>query len=99
MACGSITKDGMTKSKVDPCGVYSLRAKANSALCLQCGKWIHGRCAEMKMVIPMFSRNIIYKKCEGNIGEAMEQEVKLCDEVETVSEFTYLSDRVSAGGG
>ena len=29
----------------------------------------------------------------------MEQEVILCDEVETVSEFTYLGDRVSAGGG
>ena len=37
--------------------------------------------------------------CEGNIGEAVEQEVKLCNEVETVSEFTYLGDRVSAGGG
>ena len=29
----------------------------------------------------------------------MEQEVKLCDEVEAVREFTYLGDRVSAGGG
>ena len=29
----------------------------------------------------------------------MEQEVKVCDEVETVSEFTYLCDRVSAGEG
>ena len=29
----------------------------------------------------------------------MEQEVKLCDEVETVSEFTYHGDSVSAGGG
>ena len=29
----------------------------------------------------------------------MEQEEKLCDEVETVREFTYLGDRVSAGGG
>ena len=29
----------------------------------------------------------------------MEQEEKLCDEVETVWEFTYLGDRVSAGGG
>ena len=28
----------------------------------------------------------------------MEQEEKLCDEVETVREFTYLCDRVSAGG-
>ena len=29
----------------------------------------------------------------------MEQEQKLCDEVETVWEFTDLGDRVSAGGG
>ena len=29
----------------------------------------------------------------------MEQEVKLCDEVETVSKFTYLGDRVGVGGG
>ena len=29
----------------------------------------------------------------------MEQEVRLCDEVETVREFTYLGNRVSAGGG
>ena len=29
----------------------------------------------------------------------MEQEEKLYDEVETVLEFTYLGDRVSAGGG
>ena len=28
----------------------------------------------------------------------MEQEEKLCDEVETVNEFTYLGDQVSAGG-
>ena len=29
----------------------------------------------------------------------MEQEVKLCDEVKTVREFTYPGDRVNAGGG
>ena len=29
----------------------------------------------------------------------MEQEEHLCDELETVSEFTYLGDRVSFGGG
>ena len=32
-------------------------------------------------------------------GEAVEQEVKLCDVVETVRESTYLGDRLSAGGG
>ena len=41
MVSGRITKDGMSKSKVDPCRVCSLRVKANSVLCLQCGKWIH----------------------------------------------------------
>ena len=54
---GSITKDGMSKSKVDACGVCSLRAKANSVLCEQCGKWIHGRCHRVKRVTSMCSRN------------------------------------------
>ena len=49
-----ITKDGMSKSKVDPCGVCSLRVNANSVLCLQCGRWIQGRCARVKMVTPKF---------------------------------------------
>ena len=53
----------------------------------------------MKMVAPKFSVKFTCIKCEGNIGEAVEQKVKLCDEVETVSELTYLGDRVSAGGG
>ena len=29
----------------------------------------------------------------------MKQEEKLCDEVDTVKEITYLGDRVSTGGG
>ena len=29
-----------------------MRVMANSVLCVQCGKWIHGRCAEMKSVTP-----------------------------------------------
>ena len=33
------------------------------------------------------------------IWEAVEKEDKLCDEVETVQIFTYLDDRVCAGGG
>ena len=46
-----------------------------------------------------FSRNFTCNKCEGNIGEAVEQGDKLCDGVETVLEITYLGDRVSVGGG
>ena len=45
---GCITNDGLSKGNVDPCGVCSLRVKANSVLCVQCGKWIHCRCARVK---------------------------------------------------
>ena len=48
IVCGGITEDGMSKSNADPCGVCSLRVKANSVLCLWCGKWIHGRCAGVR---------------------------------------------------
>ena len=54
----SITKDGLSKSKVDPCWVCSLRVKANTLLCVQCGRQIHGRCAGVKRVTPMFSKNL-----------------------------------------
>ena len=67
-------------------------------MCVLCGKWIHSRCARVKMVTPKISRNYTCRKCEGNIGEAVEQEEKLCDEVETVREFTYFCGKVSAGG-
>ena len=75
MVCAGITKDGMSKRKADPCGVCSLRVKANSVLCLQCDEWIYGRCAGMKRVTPMFQRNFTCRKCEGNIGKTVEQEV------------------------
>ena len=74
----------MSKSKVDPCGVYSMRVKANSVLCIKCGKWIHGRCEGVKRVTPTILRNLTCRKCERNIEEAVEQEEKLCDEVESV---------------
>ena len=38
MVSGSITQDGLSNGNVDPCRVCSLRVKANSVLCLQCGK-------------------------------------------------------------
>ena len=98
MVRGGITQDGLSKSKDDPCGFCSLRVKANSVLCQQCGL-IHGGCAGVKRATQKFSRNLVCIKFEGNIGEAVEQEETICDEVETVREFTYIGDRVSAVGG
>ena len=78
MVSSGITQDGLSKSKVDLCGFCCLRVKANSVLCIQCGRWIHGRYAGVKRLIPKFWRNFICRKCEGNIGESVQQEEKLC---------------------
>ena len=44
-------------------------------------------------MIQKFQRNLICRKCYGNIVEAVEREEKPCDEVETVRELAYLGDR------
>ena len=63
----------MSKIKVDPCGVCSF----SSVLCVQCGKWIHGRRAGVKRVTPTFSRNLTCRECKGNILETVEQKEKI----------------------
>ena len=80
--CG-ITKDGLSKSTVDTCWVCNM-------LCVLCGKWVHGIYARVKVVTPMLSRNLTCRQCEGK-KKAVEQEEKLCDEVETVSEFMSVT--------
>ena len=45
----------------------------------------------------MPSKNFTCRKCVGKIGETLEEVGKLCDEVETVREFTFLCEGVSAG--
>ena len=40
---GGITKDGLSKSKVDACWFYFSRVRAKSVFCVQHGRWIHGR--------------------------------------------------------
>ena len=54
MVSGSITKDGLSKSKVDPFVGCCLRVKTNSVVCVQYGNWIHGRCTGMKRVTTKF---------------------------------------------
>ena len=56
MVSSGITKDGMSKSKADPCGDCSLRAKANLVFFVQCGKWMHGRCARVKRGTPQLKK-------------------------------------------
>ena len=68
---GGISKDGLSKSQVDPCGLRRLRVKANSVLCIQCGELFHSRCSDVKRVTAAFSRMFYYRKCEGNIGKVV----------------------------
>ena len=63
MVCSGITKDGLSKSKVEPSLICCLKVKA--------------------------SFNFLF----------LEQEDKLCDEVDKVKMIAYLGGRVSAGGG
>ena len=56
-------------------------------------------CAEVKTVTAKVLGNFACRKCKRNIGEAVEQEEKLCDEVETVKKSTYLCDKINSGGG
>ena len=92
-------EEEVSVSKVDPCGMCGKRVRANSVLCGKCGKWIHGRCTRMKRVTPRLARDFVCGKCEKGPGEMVEHVEKLCDEVETVKEFSYLGDRVSVSGG
>ena len=74
MVSGCIKKDGLSKSKVDPYGIHDMRVKANSVLCVQCGEWVHGRCAGVEWMSQGFSTNFACMKCDGYIGEAVDQE-------------------------
>ena len=70
IASDGITNERLFKSNVDPCGVSTLRVKANSVLCVKCGKWIHSRCAKVKRVTAKFSSTFASRKCEGNDGDS-----------------------------
>ena len=41
-------------SQMMACGVCSLRVKASSVLCVQCGKWIHSSGSVVKRVTAKF---------------------------------------------
>ena len=62
MVSSGITQDGLSKSKVDPCGICSLRVKASSVLFVHGGMRIHGICAGVKCVTKDFKEFCMQKK-------------------------------------
>ena len=72
---------------------------ANSVLCTKCGNCVHGRCAKIKRVTARLAMHFVYSKCRGQMEGTVDSIEKLCDEVETVNGYSYLGDRLTAGGG
>ena len=60
----------IVRSKVDPCGTCGKRVMSNAALCTECKKWIHTRCAQTKKY-PAVLHNFICRSCE-DIGNGKE---------------------------
>ena len=87
------------KSKIDPCGVCGKRVMANSMLCTKCRYWVHGRCAKIKKVTARLEIHFVGSKCKRIVEGMVNSIEKLCDEVETVSGFCYLGDRLNSSGG
>ena len=59
---------------------------------------MHGRCAKIKGVTNRLAIDFKGRKCKGYHEYVEDQRKKLHDDVETVTEFSYLGDRINSGG-
>ena len=71
----------------------------NAVLCKSCENLIHGRCAKIKGLTNRLVIDLKYRKCKVHHKNVEFQKEKLHDDVETVTEFLYLGDRINSGGG
>jgi len=84
--------------KVDPFGECGKRILENSVLCTICCKWVHARCTKMRKATACFTRDFVARTVKTR-GKEMKEPVELeCDGIETVTEFSYLGDRLNATG-
>ena len=98
MVCGS--EGEVIQSRIEPCGICGKGVKVNSVLCTKCEQWINGRCSKLKKVTPSAARFFVCNKCEKVTNGVREVQQKvMCDEVETVTGFCYLGDRLNVNGG
>ena len=63
-------------SKIDPCGICGKRVGSNAMCCIQCTKWIHGRCAKMKKVTCSSARHFVSRRCK-DVGDGTEKPVEV----------------------
>ena len=57
------SKGEALKSKVDPCGKSGKRVMANLVMCTKCGKWVHGRCMNIRRVTSALAKGFVCELC------------------------------------
>ena len=80
-------------SKKDSCDIYGRKTMLSAVLCKFCG-----RCANIKRVTNRRAIDFRCMKCKGYHQNMEDQKEKLHDDVERVTEFSYLGDRINTGG-
>ena len=72
---------------------------ANAVLCKCCVNWIHGRCAKIKRVTNRLVIKFKCRKCKGSQKNVEDQKETLPNDMEAVTDFSYLGDRINSVGG
>ena len=94
-----VNKIGQTNKKPsstkDRCCICSRKTMANAVLCKYCGNWIHGKCLLIKRVTNILAIDIKCRKCIMCHENEENKKKKLNDDVETVTRFSYLDDRIN----
>ena len=86
-------------SKKDLCGICGRKTMSYAVLCKSCRNWIQGRCANIKIVTNGLAVDVKCRKCIGHHKNVEDRKEKLYDDVKTLTEFSYLGDRIKSGGG
>ena len=98
-----ISGDGVAheKSRVDPCGVCGKRVMRNSIQCTICKHWIHARCSGVRGPLKRMAESFKCRSCDGALltQNAPHVDEMMRDDVEKVSSFVYLGDKLHAAGG
>lgn len=82
-----------------PCGVCSKGIKRNSIHCTSCKQWVHARCSGIRGNLSKV-KDFVCSSCTQQIKECDPEKVTIGNSsYDVVSQFCYLGDMLSTGGG
>ena len=62
------TEGERVESKADPCGVCSKKTMANSMSCMECDKWVQGKCTRWRSVTAKLANEFIWESARRILG-------------------------------